>query len=74
MTKWRSGMRRNHNGRVVGECHHKARLSDAQVGQIREAYAIGKAISRRFGYGTLAARYGCGASTIRDIVQFRTRP
>ncbi|MBK8810783.1 MAG: hypothetical protein IPN69_08650 [Acidobacteria bacterium] len=68
-------MRRNHTGCVVGEQHHRAKLSDAQVAQMREAYAIGKAQSgNRFGYGTLAARFGCGASTARDICTYRTRP
>lgn len=67
-------MRRNHTGCVVGEQHHNAKLTDAQVAQMREAYAIGKAQSSRYGYGSVAARFGCSVSTARDIITFRTRP
>lgn len=61
-------MKRNHTGHRVGECHQKAKLRDEQVKEIRAAYEAGKG-----GYGTLAKSYGCGASTVRDIVTYRTR-
>jgi hypothetical protein len=59
---------RNHTGHRVGECHQNARLTDAQVRAIREEY-----MPYVSGYGYLARKYGCGESTIRDIVQYRTR-
>lgn len=61
-------MRRNHTGHRIGEWHQKSRLTDAQVAQMRADYDSG-----RGGYRTLAQMYGCGISTVRDIVQFRTR-
>lgn len=61
-------MKRNHTGHRVGEWHQRARLTDEQVRQIRA-----KHMAYVRGYGALAKEYGCGESTIRDIVQFRTR-
>lgn len=58
---------RNHTNHRVGETHGKARLSDAEVREIRQLHANG------IGYRRLARRYGCGQSTVRDIVQYRTR-
>lgn len=60
-------------GNPCGQSHWKAKLTDAQVRQMREAYAIGKAQSSMFGYGALASRFGCGISTARDIITGRTR-
>lgn len=60
--------RRNHTGHRIGEWHHRAKLTTAQVQAIREDYAAG-----RGGYQALAKRYGCGTSTVRDIVQGATR-
>lgn len=62
-------IRRNHIGYRVGECHQKTTLTDEQVRLIRAMYLPGKV-----GYETLAKRFNCGASTIRDIVTYRTRP
>ena len=59
---------RNHTGHRVGECHHRAKLSDKTVEEIRHAYVLGEG-----GYQTLAKRFGCGVSTVRDIVTYRTR-
>lgn len=61
-------MKRNHTGHRVGECHQNAKLSDDLVKVIRDDYEAGKG-----GYGTLAKAYQCGASTVRDIVTYRTR-
>jgi hypothetical protein len=60
--------RRNHTGHRIGECHHRARLTDDQVRQIREQAAQG------LGYKRLAKLHGCAESTARDIVTYRTRP
>ena len=64
-------IRRNHTGHRMGEQHHRARLSDAQVVEIRAAHRPGE---HGLGYGALASRYGVGESTIRDIITYRTRP
>lgn len=61
-------MKRNHTGHRVGQDHHRAKLSDEQVAKIRRMYR-----PRIVGYGELAKEFGCGASTIRDIVQYKTR-
>ena len=48
--------------------HHKAKLTTAQVIDMRKqhlAYVVG--------YETLAKRFGCGVSTARDICTYRTR-
>lgn len=59
---------RNHTNHRVGEAHQRAKLSDAQVVAMRAEYRPGV-----FGYNKLAERYNCGISTVRDIVQYRTR-
>lgn len=61
-------MKRNHTGHRVGEHHHRAKLSDAQVAEMR-------AIRQRHGtsYANLAAIFNCGESTARDIVKHWTR-
>lgn len=48
--------------------HHRAKLTADQVRQMRAAHVPGKV-----GYETLAARFGCGVSTARDICTYRTR-
>ena len=45
-------------------------LTPAQVAEIRAAHKPGK---RGHGYESLARRYGVGASTIRDVVQYVQR-
>lgn len=60
-------MRRNHRGYRVGESHHRARLSDEDVGLIRTLHDAG------LGYSRIASKFECGVSTVRDIVTFRTR-
>jgi len=61
--------RRNHTGHRMGEHHHRAKLTDSQVAEIRR-----KHMPYVYGYGRLAKEYGCGESTIRDICTYRTRP
>jgi DNA invertase Pin-like site-specific DNA recombinase len=58
----------NENGNRFGEEHHRARLSDAQVEEIRELYEDGFS-----SYRSLAKRFGVTKATIRDIVTFRRR-
>ena len=59
--------------RAHGEGHHKAKLTDAQVAEMRGLYAEWKAMGVHKGYGELATIYGCGYATARDIVNGRTR-
>lgn len=59
---------RNHLGYRVGECHQKSKLTDAQVREIRQLYRAGGT-----SYARLANQFGCGESTVRDIVTNRTR-
>ncbi len=69
-------MRRNHTGHRMGEDHQHAKLSDADVRRMRRDYARAE---RRAGtgggggYATMARLYGCGVSTARDILTYRTR-
>jgi hypothetical protein len=62
-------IRRNHTGHRMGEHHQKARLTDAQVAEMRA-----KHVPYVYGYKRLAVDYGCGESTARDICTYRTRP
>ncbi len=59
---------RNHTNHRCGASHPKARLTAEQVAEIRAIYESGGV-----GYGYLAERYECGVSTVRDIVQRKTR-
>lgn len=61
-------VKRNHTGHRVGQDHHRAKMDDATVRQLRALYA-----SKAGGYRVLARRFGCGQSTVRDIVTMRTR-
>lgn len=61
-------MKRAPSGHRIGASHHRAKLSDAQVAQLRAAYIPGKV-----GYESLAKQFGCGISTARDLVQYKTR-
>lgn len=63
-----SAITRALNGCRVGASHQKAKLSSEQVAEMRAIYETGGK-----GYGFLADIYKCGASTVRDIVQYRTR-
>ena len=61
-------IRRNHTGHRVGECHQNAKLTDKQVREIREMYQ-----KTGIGYLKISKIFGCGESTVRDIVTYRTR-
>lgn len=58
-------------GAPFGERHGKAALTDEQVEAIRAEHAPRK---HGKGYGSLAKKYNVGESTIRDIVNYFTRP
>lgn len=47
---------------------HRCKLSDKQVKEMRNEY-----MAYIRGYKFLSKKYGCGESTVRDIVQYRTR-
>jgi hypothetical protein len=64
-------MRRNHTGHRVGEFHHRAKLSDADVSEMRRLRESRPYI---WSYAALADKFGCGQSTVRDIVKYWTRP
>jgi hypothetical protein len=51
-----------------GESHYRARLSDAEVREMRDLH-----LRARKGYESLAQIFGCGTSTARDICTGRTR-
>lgn len=59
---------RSLTGHRMGEHHHRAKLTDAQVRAMRADY-VPYVISIR----ALARKYGCGLSTVRDIVTYATR-
>jgi DNA invertase Pin-like site-specific DNA recombinase len=48
--------------------HHRAKLTPDQVREMRRLYASGT-----LGYRILARVFGCGQSTVRDIVKYWTR-
>lgn len=56
------------SGHRCGESHPKVRLSDAQVREMRAKH-------QRDGWGYVACskHFGCGISTARDILTYRTR-
>lgn len=56
-----------------GEKHHKARLTDAQVQDMRDLYQSWKAAKANKGYSALGEIFGCSMWTARDIVTYRTR-
>lgn len=56
------------SGHRCGSSHHRAKLTSEQVAEIRKAYEGGTHT-----YMSLAAQFGCGLATVRDIVQYRTR-
>lgn len=61
-------MKRNHTGHRVGECHQRAKLTDAQVRAMRAEY-----LAYVRGYKTLGEKYDTPWPTVRDIVTYRTR-
>lgn len=63
-------MTRNHLGYRVGESHQNAKLSDEDV---REMRRLRESKPWLWSYRSLAQHMGCGESTARDIVTYRTR-
>lgn len=61
-------VRRSWTGHRMGESHPRARLSDHDVELMRRLHE-----EHGLGYGTLADKFECGASTARDICTYRTR-
>lgn len=58
---------RNHTGHRVGESHQRAKLTDNEVGRMRQMHESG------LGYGGCAKYFRCGVSTARDICKYWTR-
>lgn len=56
-----------------GQSHHKAKLSDEQVADMRRTYERWKAAGDRRGYQSLGEIYGAPWPIVRDIVTYRTR-
>lgn len=56
------------DGHLCGASHPRAKLTTEQVRQMRAHYEEGG-----MGYESLSLIYKCGISTVRDIVQYRTR-
>lgn len=56
-----------------GEKHHRAKLTNAQVADMRKLYQSWKSAGSRKGYTALADVFGCSAWTARDIVTYRSR-
>lgn len=54
--------------RKTGEAHHRAKLSDNEVWEIRQLRAQG------LRYREIAARTGRNLWTVRDVAVGRTRP
>ena len=59
---------RSLSGHRCGASHQRAKLTTDQVKEMR---SIREATGAS--YATLAAQFGCGESTARDIVTYRTR-
>lgn len=55
-------------GNPLGEAHHRAKLSDADVELIRDIYEEGME-----SYSTLGHVFGVSKELIRDIVKYRRR-
>lgn len=54
----------------LGSAHHNARLSDADVKEMR---LLRETKPWLWSYRALAEHFGCGESTARDIVCYYTR-
>lgn len=61
---------RQHTGHRVGECHQKAKLSDAQVRKMR---FLREYNPKAWTYLALAAEFQCSEWTVRDICKYWTR-
>lgn len=54
----------------LGQAHHHAKLSDEDVLDMREKRETRPWL---WSYHALAKHFGCGMSTVRDIVTYKTR-
>jgi len=54
----------------AGSSHHNAKLTDSQVAEMRRLRTESE---KSWSYAKLARKFECGESTVRDIVQYRTR-
>lgn len=59
---------RNHTGHRIGEGHHRAKLTDDQVREMRRQHEQ-NGVSRP----KVAAMFGVSYWTARDILEYRTR-
>jgi DNA invertase Pin-like site-specific DNA recombinase len=53
---------------ALGEAHPRAKLTDAEVDQMRALYEEGL-----YGYRTLAKTFKCSRNTVKCIVKYRRR-
>lgn len=58
----------NEKGRAIGEGHHNAKLTDAQVDSMRDLRE-----GRRFTYDRIAKLFGVSKSTVYCICNYRRR-
>ena len=56
------------SGHRCGESHQHSKLTTDQVKEMRDLREY-----TGMGYAKLAAKFGCGESTVRDIVNYYTR-
>ncbi len=64
----RDMMSKGREVRIIGEAHHSAKLTDAQVLEIRQLRASGDGWT----HAKLAAKFGVARSPVRDIVIRKT--
>lgn len=68
MAKAKKYVKISENGKRIGEDHHRAKLTDAEVDKIRELYETGL-----FSYRKLAREFGTNRSTIQMICRYERR-
>lgn len=59
---------RNHTGHRIGEGHHRAKLSDAQVKHMRAMHEVAG-----LGIASCAKYFQVPFSTARDVLRYYTR-
>lgn len=64
----RISARRAPTGHIQGEQHHRAKLTDAEVAEMRELHE-----QAEIGYKTLGKMFNCPKGTARNICQYLTR-
>lgn len=66
--------RRAASGHRIGEWHQRAKLPDIAVRAMRMMHVSGPDVfGQKVGYRRLGYMFGCGMSTARDIILYRTR-